>query len=546
MRRLALAILVPAALAAQAPNVPVARVDSVFAFATSATPGCAVAAAQNGALRFAKGYGIADLEHGVPITPATPFYLASVSKQFTAAAVNLLALDGKLSLDDDVRKYVPEVPAYGAPITLRHLVHHTSGLRDYLTLFALRDLSDHPITNAEFLETVARQRALNFPTGAEYSYSNTGYVLLSIVVERVSGKSLRDFARERLFVPLGMSSTQFRDRHDLLVPGRALAYGPRPEGGYRLSVPYFDVVGDGGLFSTVEDLAKWEANFWDPRVGGAAWLEREGERGRLNDGTALDYGAGLAFGTYRGEPVVSHGGSLGGYNTHLLRFPARRFSVAVLCNDNARPSAALARQVADAFLPDLVAADRPAAAAAAPPPAVTPASAESVERYAGVFFNDRLMQVLSVVAQNGALYGERGPGSRVDLRPAGPGRFQVAPTATVAFSPRADTLRVENVGGLPSVYRRVARTRPVDPRAYAGGYASDELGVAWRVDAAGERDSALVLRSPRDSVRLEPAFDDAFRGGGMFVRFARDKHGRVTDMLVSAGERVRNVPFVRR
>jgi hypothetical protein len=156
------------------------------------------------------------------------------------------------------------------------------------------------------------------------------------------------------------------------------------------------------------------------------------------------------------------------------------------------------------------------------------------------------MQVLSVVAQNGALYAERGPGLRTDLRPAGPARFQIAPTAAIAFSPRADTLRVESAGGLPSVYRRVARTRPADPRPYAGSYASDELGVVWRVDLAGERDSALVLRSPGDSVRLDPAFDDAFRGGGVFVRFARDPRGRVTDMLVSAGERVRNLRFTRR
>ncbi|AHG88902.1 beta-lactamase [Gemmatirosa kalamazoonensis] len=541
--RLVLALLLPAAVAAQPVD---ARVDSIFAFATPSTPGCAVAAARSGEVLFARGYGTADLEHDVPITRSTPFYLASVSKQFTAAAIDLLVLDGKLSLDDDVRKYVPELPSYGAPITLRHLMTHTSGLRDYLALFSLRGLDDHPITIAEFLETVAKQRALNFPTGEQYSYSNTGYVLLSIVVQRVSGKSLRDFARERIFGPLGMTSTQFRDRHDQLVKDRALAYARAAGGGYRLAVPYFDVVGDGGLFSTVEDLARWEGNFWDPRVGGAEWLTLEAMRGRLRDGTTIAYGAGLQHGVYRGEPIVEHGGSLGGYNTHLLRMPARRFSVAVLCNDNAKSASVLARQVADVFLPDLVAADRPAVAAA--PTVVAPASAESVDRYAGAFFNDRTMTVRSISARGGKLYYLRGPTDSVELAPLGAGRFQLTGTpSAVALSRAADTLRLEIPGAPPSAYGRVAPVRTRDWRKYTGTYASDELGVTWRVDPPGGADSAIVLRSALgDSARAVPAFDDAFRAGGLFLRFARDRHGRVTDMLVSAGERARNVRFVRR
>lgn len=529
-------------LAAQS---PAARVDSIFAFANGKTPGCAVAAVRDGAVEYARGYGMADLEHDVPITQETPFYLASVSKQFTAASVNLLAQGGELSLDDDVRKFVPELPNYRWPITLRHLMNHTSGLRDYLTLFGLAGLDDYPITNADFLEMVGRQRALNFRPGEQYSYSNTGYVLLSIIVKRVSGKSLRTFAQDRIFGPLGMTSTQFRDRHDMLIPRRALAYAPSSAGGYTMSVPYFDVVGDGGLFSTVEDLARWEGNFWEPRVGGAEWLTLEGARGRLNDGTLMTYGAGLIHGTYRGDAIVEHGGSLGGYNTDLLRFPARRFSVAVLCNGNAKPSSRLAQQVADVYLGDVLAPAAPATPALATAPfTVSRPSGDALARYAGTFFSDRALLVRRLVMEDGKLYYRRAVNDRTELLPLGNGRFAVSEMPiVVTFSLGADTLRVETPTGPPAVFQRVVSGSHHDRGSYAGSYASGELGVAWTVSAS---DSALTIRPARgDSLRLDPAFEDAFNNPFLFVRFIRGAKGQVVAMDVSAGERVRNVRFDR-
>ena len=550
-RFLALALLMCAALSWPPSPVgaqsPAARVDSLLAFATDATPGCAVAAIRNDAVEYARGYGMADLEHDVPITPPTPFYMASVSKQFAAAAVSLLVLDGKLSLNDDVRTHVPELPTFGSPITIRHLLTHTSGLRDYLTLFSMRGMSDFPITNADFLETLSAQRELNFPSGTEYSYSNTGYVLLSIVVERVSGKSLRDFTQERIFAPLGMTSTRFRDDHNMLIRGRALAYTPSSGGGYTLSVPHFDVVGDGGLFSTVEDMARWEANFWNPRVGGAEWLKLMDLRGRLDDGTPLTYGMGLSHGEYRGEPIVEHGGGLGGYNTYLMRFPKQRFSVVVLCNSQTASASRLAHGVADVYLHDALGPRSSAAVAmsANSTPVAGRAGAEAFRRYAGVFIDDRTALVGRVLVREGKLYFSTGGTGGQELVPLGAGRFQVSGSLLViSFSSGADTLRVEVPSGPPLVLHRV--TPPVthqDLGSYVGAFTSGELGVTWRIAASN---TALVLRrTRRDPVELERVSKDAFSAPGLFVRFTRDERGRVEGMRVSAGERVRRIRFDR-
>lgn len=529
-----------------------ARVDSIFAFATDSTPGCAVAAARDSTVLYTAGYGLADLENRVRITPHTTFYMASTSKQFTAAAINLLVLDGRLSLDDDVRKYVPEVPNYGPTITIGHLLHHTSGLRDYLALFSLAGLDDYPITNADFLAMVARQRALNFPPGEQYSYSNTGYVLLSIVVERVTGEPLRAFAQERIFGPLAMTSTQFRDRHTALVSKRASAYDRVPTG-YTLSVPYFDVVGDGGLFSSVEDVARWEGNFWTPRVGGEDWLRVTATRGRLANGTELAYGAGLQFGTYHNESIVEHGGALGGYNAHILRFPRQRFSAVVLCNSFTVSAGVLARRIADIYLGDSLAAARGASVTQAARPTVpsmpagrrdTPSSTEELARYTGTYFSDAAMVVRRIAVDSGRLRYVRGRGNASDLVPTGTRTFAVAGTSfTAVFSQKADSLRLEGVGGPPVVFSRRVPPTGMDPTAYAGTYVSAELNTTWTFSVTG---ATLLLHPERgDTVRYTPVFSDAFEGSGVLVQFQRDARGMIVAADVSAGERARRIRFTR-
>lgn len=329
------------------------KVDSLFAeWAEPDSPGCALGVVRDRDLVYTKGYGMADLERGVQMTPYTVFYLASVSKQFTAASVALLALDGRISLDDEVRQYVPELPDYGEGITIRHLLHHTSGLRDYLTLMNLADLSlDQAHTPGEILELVARQENLNFAPGERYLYSNTGYFLMPIIVEHVTGKSIREFASERIFGPLGMEHTHFHDDHTHEVPDRAMSYRGDPDGEVKLAfLAKFDQVGSGGVLSNVEDVARWDANFYEPRVGGSALLEMQHQRGPLNDGDTLSYALGLRIGTYKGLRTVSHGGSMMGFRTYLLRFPEQRFSVICLCNLGQIDPGRLAFGVADIHL----------------------------------------------------------------------------------------------------------------------------------------------------------------------------------------------------
>src|SRR5690606_14090452 len=269
----------------------------------------------------------------------------------TAASILLLAQEGKLSLDDDVRDHLPELPAYGTPITIRHLLNHTSGIRDYIGVLNMGGTRyDDVTTPQDALEAIVRQKQLNFEPGTEHLYSNSGYFLLSIIVERVAGKSLRDFARERIFAPLGMERTRYLGSYDDVVPDRAIGYEPRDDGTLRADMPRWLQFGDGAVFSTVEELLRWDSNYYAPTVGGPALLDSLHERGVLADGTRLEYALGLIHGKHGGQRTVSHGGSWGGYRAELLRFPDQRFSVAVLCNVATADPSSLALRVADVHL----------------------------------------------------------------------------------------------------------------------------------------------------------------------------------------------------
>ena len=334
-----------------------AAVDEVFSdLAKPGSPGCALGVYRDGKILYAKGYGLADIEQNTAITPQTVFDIGSTSKQFTAASILLLEKQGKLSVNDDVRKYLPELPSYGQKITILQLLNHTSGLRDYLTLMTLAGVNlDGVTTDADALALITRQRALNFAPGSEFLYSNTGFFLLSVIVQRVTGKTLREFAAENIFVPLNMAHTQYRDNHRAVIPDRALAYQQQEDSaGYALDVSYFEQTGDGAVHTSVQDLLSWDENFYSPRLGGKAFLAELQEPARLNDGKILDYAKGLFVRDYRGLRTVSHGGAWGGYRAELLRFPDQHFSVACLCNlANAAPGRR-AQQVADIYLGHLM------------------------------------------------------------------------------------------------------------------------------------------------------------------------------------------------
>lgn len=349
---LALASLTAAAAPAQR-FTPDPRVDRLFAqWDKPDSPGCVVGVVRDGRFIYQRGYGMANLDYDLPNSGAMVYYVGSVSKQFTAAAVALLALDGKLSLDDDIRKYFPQMPDYGTPVTIRHIIHHTSGLRDVYGLMSLGGLRMEDVfTDDEAIALIARQKELNFKPGDEYLYSNSGYFLLGHVVKRVSGKSLREFADERIFRPLGMTRTHFHDEPGHVMKGRAMSYEPDGRGALRISyLQNFDKVGAGGLYSTMDDLRRWDENFYTRTVGGEAFHRMIHTRGVLNSGDTLAYAFGNEVSTYRGLRVTVHSGSLMGYKAAVLRFPDQRFTVLETCNLSTIDPESIAYAVADIFL----------------------------------------------------------------------------------------------------------------------------------------------------------------------------------------------------
>jgi CubicO group peptidase (beta-lactamase class C family) len=436
-------------LAAQQQN---AAIDNVFAaWNTRDSPGCAVALFRDGKIVYERGYGMADLEHDVPITPETVFYVGSLSKQFTAFAAALAIQQGKLGLDDPIRKHLPELPDYTAPITVRHLVHHTSGLRDFYTLLSIAGRrQDALFDNRAVLELASRQKGLNFPPGTDYLYSNTGYALLATIIGRVSGMPFAAFAEQQIFKPLGMTSTHFHDDDARLVKGRAFGYARTASGELRLDTPAGERVGAGGVFSTVRDLLRWDENFYDAKVGGRALIADVQKVGTLSTGAALTYAWGLQIGAYRGLPIVEHGGSLGGYRAHLIRFPEQHTTVTALCNLGTIAPTNLARQVADVALADRFAQPKPspaaaaAAAAAAAGPgrgagasnaAQTP-TLTSPSEYAGTYVSDEIGSTFVVSVNDGQLMVLRD----ADTAPAA---ATLQPATADEFRFRTMTLRFE-------------------------------------------------------------------------------------------------------
>jgi CubicO group peptidase (beta-lactamase class C family) len=514
-----LLLTLPAPLAAQRPDLT-AYADTVFAeWNSTHTPGCAVGVERGGKVLLTRGYGMADLETGQPITPETIFESGSVAKQFTATAVVLLALDGKLSLDDPVRKYIPELPAYDRPITIRHLLTHTSGIREWSALVATagwpRGTRAHE--QADLLDVVFRQKALNYPVGDYYSYTNSGYAIAMTLVERVSGESFQQFTRERIFGPLGMAHTQWRDDFTRLVPGRAQAYDREAEA-WHLAMPFENVVGPGGLLTTVGDWLIWNEALAN-RTLGAAVVDSLTHRARLTSGREIPYALGLFIGTYRGVPEISHAGSTAGYSTFLTRYPDREnLSIAVLCNSTRGAATTYAHRLADRLITDFP-----------PPPALDTTRVDSVTfaRYAGVYRNDRTGVPLIVLTgtvgrfrtlPDGWLWQVSGTRWHFDPGPGG------TPVAIRMAQSDGDTVRFSYVRDAPWTPTRQQL------EAYVGAYRSEEVGATYQARLAGD---SLAI-SPRAGVvvTLRPTYTDGFVARGYAVWFTRDRRGRVDAMHV--------------
>ena len=560
MQRIALVAVVCAAWLAIVPLVhagtqsapsPEQRVDALFAkWAQPGRPGAMVGVIRDGKVLLSKGYGLADLGHGVPITDATAFTVGSNSKQFTAFAIHLLAQDGKLALDDDIRTYLPEVPDFGTTITIRHLLHHTSGLRDYFNLMLLTGWrSEDVITQDDALTLVERQRTLNFASGQEHVYSNTGYMLLGQIVQRVAGKPLAQFARERMFEPLGMHHTRFLQGYGTVVPARALSYIPSATDGYEFVAFNDSADGAGGLVTTVGDLALWDRNFYDGRVGGMALIARMQATGVLNDGTPINYASGLLMGSHRGRRLVEHGGACGGFQTQLTRFPDQHFSVVVLANTSDLDIYQTVRRIADIYLdPQLDA------------PPIPPEAPRTMFKETG--FDparlDALVGWYVLTPQNGIEFTKehgrlmaKGTGwPKLPVYAYGERDF-FAKAIDGQFSfdaPDQDGIVAGGVlhqNGRAVPARRVVRPRLPDAalKQFEGDFYSDELRLVYSVKAGP---GGLVLTHPRGTVTLDDKGKGEFNAGFPFddIRYHCGAQADCTSFTVS-NERMRNVQFKR-
>ena len=544
--RLALFVCLPQLATAQsraaAVDTTTRTVDRVFdAFRGTDRPGCALGVSRNGRVIYEQGYGMSNLETITPIRPASIFHVASVSKQFTTMSIMLLARDHALSIDDNIRKYLPEIPDYGTPITIRHLMTHTSGLRDQWDLLNLARgrFEENRITEADVMDIVPRQKALNFTPGAEYLYSNTGFTLLGVIVKRVSGKSLRDFAAERIFKPIGMANTHFHDDYTMLVPGRTSAYAVGANG-WRVSIPNFDTYGATSLFTTVGDLLRWEANFDGFTVGDRATLEQMQTQAQLTNGDTIPYGFGLVMSRYRGVREVSHTGSDAGYRAYVGRYPDQGIAIAIACNAATANTTTLAHGVADVYLGNAL-----AAVDATPMPQPVPLSRAALERRIGSYLQPTTLQVLELSLQGGQLILGRTAGPA--LIPLAENRFRVTDQPVELLFGGGEHARMERrvlTGGraVPFEWHQPLAGTAGALAGYVGEYYSEELDARYRVTAT---DSTLLFRTgTSEPTEGRPVFADSFlSSGGVTFQFSRSGT-RVTGFEVTTG-RTRRVKFVR-
>ena len=477
------------------------------------------------------------MEHNIPNAAQTIFESGSVAKQFTAAALVLLQQDGKLSLDDPVRKYIPELPDYGKPLTIRNLLNHTAGLRDWGAVMELTGAGrgDRVITQEIALDVIARQKALDFDPGTEYSYSNSGYNLAAIIVERVSKQKFGDFLSERVFKPLGMSSSSIRDDFRRIVPGRAQAYSKDDKGPWELNMPFMNVYGNGGMLTTVDDWLKWNAAL-DAKTFGSPFVEALETQGVLNDGRKISYALGLDVGSYKGIKEISHSGGTAGYQTYLARFPEKKLSVAAMCNGAPPFSGNVVYSIVDEIFGPF---PEPAAASAGG----VQMTEDQLKKFAGSWKSERSRNVNRIVLDKGAL--KLGP---YKLEPVSSDSFAFDVTAKVTFTIDKDgtPVKAEIKAGDGTITRLTAvqewKPTAADLAAFAGDWYSDEAraNVTFRV----EGDKAVIVNQPMFKLELRPIYKDAFFADGNVVWATRDSSGKIDKLHVSAS-RMRDMPFER-
>ena len=509
------------------------------------SPGAALAVVREGKIIYKRGYGSAQLEYNSPITPSTIFHVASVSKQFTAFSIAILANQGKLELDDDIHNYLPEVPDFGKTITIRHLIHHISGLRDQWELLAMAGWRlDDVITKEHILKMVHHQKDLNFDPGEEYLYCNTGYTLLAEIVSRVTGQSFREWTEANIFKPLGMSNTHFHDDHEMIVKNRAYSYRPLENGGFKKSVLSYANVGATSLFTTVEDLSRWIQNFEDARVGGKKVVDQMGSQGVLNSGREISYAFALSVGKHKGLRMIGHSGGDAGFRSYLMMFPEHKLGIAILSNLSSFNTSRMARQVADIYLAEYIKPEEKEAESEKDKRVfVDPAI---LKKYIGTY-QLRPGWLLTITLENDTLMTQATRESKFKTTPRSETSFLVE-----ANGAAIDFIEGENGAVNQLKYREILANRvelftpsPDQLKEFTGDFYSEELGTTYTIVF---QDSQLVAQHRRhDDFPLHPLVVDQFGSRRWWFRaadFQRDNSGQITGFKLTGG-RVRNLRFER-
>lgn len=519
-------------------------IDNLFAqWNKPDSPGCGIGVSRNGRVEYARAYGMANLELNVPLTPESSMEAASISKQFTAMSIMLLAARGRLSLDDEIRKYLPEMPDYGSPLTIRHLLNHSSGLRDAFLIFELSPPEDeYSDRNDIIVRQLARQRSLNYTPGTETRYNNGGYILLATIVKRVSGQPLGAFADANIFKPLGMTGTRFRDDPSVPLPNRASNY-VRDGDAWRLvhATTQPGAVGNSGLWTTPRDLLRWADNLANPKVGSASLFNDMQTPSGVPSPEKMQWGLGFEINEHRGATVVGHGGGDRGVDNYFAWYPQQKLAIAVLCNTDNTGSMLMTRQIAELYRPAPV----PSAVEGPAAPATLKLPNDRLESKAALYREVGGNTFFRTFVRNGELRGAMGTGTgdSFALAPVSESRFIVPGTPfALEFAPAgpARAISMHSFDGQTQTgeFERVEpfAPSPAQLRDYAGQYASDELDVVWTIDV---HDSTLVIRRPGNADTIvEPLATDMFTTIGDYMRFSRDARGAITGFtLVAYGAR---------
>jgi CubicO group peptidase (beta-lactamase class C family) len=528
------------------------KVDELYAaFNKADSPGCALAIIKDGEVIYKQGYGMADLERNVQISPASIFDIASTGKQFTAMVIAILANQGVLSLDESISTYITEMPTYNQPITIRHLIYHTSGLRDLCTLMELSDRHfENYYSEDELLDLVCRQKELNNKPGDEFLYSNTGYFLLGVIAKRITGKSISELIRDIILEPLGMHATYCNDDAKRIIKNRAIGYAPKEGGGYCTEMSFFVGSGDGVILTSVEDLFIWDQNFYNNKLGGGGdeLIQQILSPGVLNSGENLDYAFGLFVNDYRGLRKVSHSGWWVGYTAELMRFPEQKFSVICLTNLNSIHPTKLSLKVADLFLRDqYTELDQPVRSNAND---IIELKSSQIDNLVGYYRNQQIGNIMKLSTQDGKIIGEifginfqliatRSTPLKVINTP-----YKIQIDVDDPYFECTETLRVSFEGRKFDLYQKIVveSITPAHINAYVGEYYSNELNVLYKVLL--DEGQLFIKRGYAPKVALQPITREIFLSYDLDFQFEYNEQNQVCTFRLGSG-RVRNIRFIK-